>query len=145
MNPISELIRPGWLGVPRANSIDIDDFRILAETLAEWADAAPDVPAIYLFGSRVRGDHRADSDVDVRIHLGSWKYDRAGVTAKWWLLQILTNFGGLKVRLPGPLHLHREREDDADPAIRVGEARPVLVVRKTICVWTPPKPPIDDA
>jgi predicted nucleotidyltransferase len=140
MNSISELIRPGCLGLTRRNSIAVGDLRPLAETLAEWADAAPDVPAVYLFGSRVRGDHRADSDVDVRLHLGSWKYDPLGVTAKWWLLQILTNFAGLKVRLPGPLHLHREREDDVDPAIRVGEARPVLVVRKAICVWTPPKP-----
>jgi len=140
MTSISGLIRPGSFGFPRANNVDIDDLRILAETLAEWADAAPEVPAVYLFGSRVRGDHRADSDVDVRLHLGAWKYDPIGVTAKWWLLQILTNFAGLRVRLPGPLHLHRGREDDADPAIRVGEARPVLVVRKAICVWTPPKP-----
>ena len=145
MNSIPELIRPGSLGVARANSIDIDDLRILAGTLADWVDAAPEIPAVYLFGSRVRGDHRADSDVNVRLHLGRWRNDPIGVTGRWWLRQILTNFAGLKVRLPGPLHLHREREDEADPAIRVGEARPVLVVRKTICVWTPPKPASDRA
>src|SRR5467141_1036155 len=39
----------------------------LAEVLAGWIGPAPAVPAVYLFGSRVRGDRRPDSDVDVRL------------------------------------------------------------------------------
>jgi len=35
----------------------------LAETIARWVDPVPGIDAIYLFGSRVRGDHRPDSDV----------------------------------------------------------------------------------
>jgi hypothetical protein len=34
---------------------------------------APGVPAVYLFDSRVRGDHRPNSDVDVRLFLHEWK------------------------------------------------------------------------
>jgi predicted nucleotidyltransferase len=45
----------------------------LAEILADWVEPAPSVPAVYLFGSRVRGDHRHDSDVDVRLFLDEWK------------------------------------------------------------------------
>src|SRR5439155_4441739 len=45
------------------------ELEALAETLAEWISPAPGIPAVYLFGSRVRGDHRPDSDVDVRLHL----------------------------------------------------------------------------
>jgi predicted nucleotidyltransferase len=39
----------------------------LAEILAEWINPAPGIPAVYLFGSGVRGDHRPNSDVDVRL------------------------------------------------------------------------------
>jgi predicted nucleotidyltransferase len=40
---------------------------------ADWIEPAPGAPAVYLFGSRVRGDHRPDSDVDVRRFLNEWK------------------------------------------------------------------------
>jgi predicted nucleotidyltransferase len=41
-------------------------LKALAETLARWLEPAGGFVA-YVFGSRVRGDHRPDSDVDVRI------------------------------------------------------------------------------
>jgi predicted nucleotidyltransferase len=114
------------------------ELQALAEILAQWVDAVPGIPAIYLFGSRVRGDHRPDSDVDVRVFLKEWSACTA--TSQWWGHQNSTEFGELKARLPGPLTIHRENEDAADVAIRKGKANPVLVVRKVICVWTPPKP-----
>jgi hypothetical protein len=43
-----------------------NELEALAEILAEWIDSAPAIPTVYLFGSRVRGDHRPDSDVDIR-------------------------------------------------------------------------------
>jgi predicted nucleotidyltransferase len=45
------------------------ELHALAEILAKWIEPVPGIPAIYLFGSRVRGDHRQDSDVDVRLYL----------------------------------------------------------------------------
>jgi predicted nucleotidyltransferase len=45
------------------------ELQALAEILAEWINPAPGIPAVYLFGSRVRGDHRPNSDVDVRLYL----------------------------------------------------------------------------
>jgi predicted nucleotidyltransferase len=49
-----------------------NELEALAETLAGWIDSTPAVPAVYLFGSRVRGNHRPDSDVDIRLYLVEW-------------------------------------------------------------------------
>jgi predicted nucleotidyltransferase len=48
------------------------DLPRLADILADWLEQAPNIPAIYLFGSCVRGDHKPDSDVDVRLFLNEW-------------------------------------------------------------------------
>ena len=110
----------------------------LAEVLADWIKPVPGVPAVYLFGSRVRGDHRPDSDVDVRLFLNEWK-DVCRATMAWWGKQNETDFADLKSGLPGPLAIHREAWHDADVAIRKGKASPVLVFGRVVCVWTPPK------
>ena len=115
-----------------------DDLQALASSVAKWIDELPGVPAVYLFGSRVRGDHRPDSDVDIRVYLRDWVTDSA--TAIWWLQQNQTDFSELKAQLPGPLSIHREARDAADEAIKAGMSNPVLRVRKVVCVWTPPKP-----
>jgi hypothetical protein len=110
----------------------------LAEVLANWIEPSPAVPAVHLFGSCVRGDHRPDSDVDVRLFLNQWK-DVCRATMTWWGDQNETDFAELKSRLPGPLAIHREEWDDADVAIRKGKASPVLVFGQVVCAWTPPK------
>ena len=110
----------------------------LAEILAEWIKPAPGVPAIYLFGSRVRGDHRPDSDVDVRLFLNEWK-SVSDATMRWWGEQNESDFADVKSRLPGPLAIHREEWDEADAAIREGRESPVLTVGRVVCVWTPRK------
>ena len=46
-----------------------EDLQALASSVAKWIDEVPGLPAVYLFGSRVRGDHRPDSDVDIRVYL----------------------------------------------------------------------------
>jgi predicted nucleotidyltransferase len=61
------------------------ELPVLAEVIAEWLDSAWGVPIAYLFGSRVRGDHRPDSDVDLRLYINKWKLDDA--TVRWWIHQ----------------------------------------------------------
>jgi len=114
-----------------------DELRALAEILADWMEPAPGIPAVYLFGSRVRGDHRPDSDVDVRLFLDEWNVCHR--TREWWEAQNESGFAALKSRLPGPLAIHREQWDAADDDIRKGSENPVLVVRRVVCVWTAPK------
>jgi predicted nucleotidyltransferase len=113
------------------------DLPSLAGIIAEWVEYVPGIGAVYLFGSRVRGDHRPDSDVDLRLYIQDWQADRE--TTAWWTQQDQTEFADLKARLPGPLAIHRERTDDADNAIKTGMANPVLRVGKVVCVWTPPR------
>ena len=66
------------------------ELQALASIVTKWVDEVPGVPAVYLFGSRVRGDHRPDSDVDIRVYLRDWVTDSA--TAIWWLQQNQTDF-----------------------------------------------------
>jgi hypothetical protein len=122
------------------------ELRALAEVLAKWIEPAPTVPAVYLFGSRVRGDHRPDGDVDVRLFLNEWK-DPCPATMTWRGKQNDSNFAELKSRLPGSLSIHREQWDAADEDIRQGRKDPVLTVGRVVCVWTPPQRqrPLDDA
>jgi len=46
-----------------------DEVKQLARALADWA--ADKSVTVFLFGSRVRGDHRPDSDVDVFVQFGA--------------------------------------------------------------------------
>jgi Polymerase beta, Nucleotidyltransferase len=59
-----------------------DELRHLAETVAQWADKTPGLRVVHLFGSRVRGDHRPDSDVDLCIFPTELADDNG--TASWW-------------------------------------------------------------
>ncbi|MGV1913844.1 nucleotidyltransferase domain-containing protein [Agrobacterium vitis] len=56
--------------------MDISDEQIGA--LVAWAGDNPLIEAVYLFGSRVKGTAREDSDLDVALDLG-WSED-AGLT-----------------------------------------------------------------
>jgi predicted nucleotidyltransferase len=114
-----------------------NELRALAEIIAKWIEPATGLKQVYLFGSRVRGDHRPDSDVDLRIFMEEWEPDEAA--ARWWMDQNANDFAELKARLPGPLALHRDTPDLADVAIRAAANDPVLRVGKVVCVRTPPK------
>lgn len=120
----------GVAGIPR-------DLRAVAEIIAEWVERVPGIAVVYLFGSRVRGDHRSDSDVDLRLYTKDWQLDPK--TMAWWGQQNETDFAELKAQLPGPLAIHRESWDAADDAIKTGTAIPVLTTGKVVCVWTPPR------
>jgi predicted nucleotidyltransferase len=117
------------------NSQQMDELRALAETIAKWCEPAIGLNEVYLFGSRVRGDHRPDSDVDLRIFMEDWR--PASVALQWWMEQNDSDFEELKARLPGPLAIHRDTPDLADAAIKAGAKQPVLKVGKVVCVITP--------
>jgi hypothetical protein len=108
----------------------------LANILAKWIEPAPGVPAVYLYGSRVRGDHRPDSDIDVRVFTKEWLGIKEA-DVQWWTNENATDFAALRKRLPGPLHLVLDPWNAADAAILAGRKDPVLVLRRVVCIWTP--------
>jgi predicted nucleotidyltransferase len=44
-----------------------DDLTAWSAKLASWAGEKPQIAELWLFGSRVRGTHREDSDLDVAV------------------------------------------------------------------------------
>lgn len=46
-----------------------DPLISLSLSIAQWAAAKPLILKVWLFGSRVRGDHKPDSDLDIAIKL----------------------------------------------------------------------------
>ena len=111
-------------------SIVNDHLKQLARTLADWA--ANKSVTVFLFGSRVRGDHRTDSDVDIFIQRRNVTHE----TAVWWTVQNSEDFASLKARLPGPLKI---LDDNAPivPSVINGEV--VYRDRNVVCVSLPPK------
>lgn len=107
----------------------------LVKILAQWLEPAEGFHA-YLFGSRVRGDHRPDSDVDVRIFLKDCEPSHE--SAEWWTRQNETDFAAVKALLPGTLAIHREESDAADSHIRAAAKTPLMQIGRLIVVWTPP-------
>jgi predicted nucleotidyltransferase len=107
-----------------------DDFTALASVLADWATGAPGFK-LYLFGSRVRGDHRSDSDVDLSVEfavIGDREMD-------WWMSNNQDEFSSINTKLPGKLHILEEN----DPVTRKVRSGPVLHQdRNVLCVWLPP-------
>ena len=47
----------------------MNDTLRIRSAIAEWAEDKPLVNRAWIFGSRVRGDHRDDSDIDVAVEL----------------------------------------------------------------------------
>jgi predicted nucleotidyltransferase len=62
--------------------MDIED---MAAAVAKWASTQPLVRKAYLFGSRVRGTHRPDSDLDVAIELSTLSGDDSPLTT--WICE----------------------------------------------------------
>ena len=105
----------------------------LARILGDWIAPAPSF-TIYLFGSRVRGDHRPDSDVDVVMSFGS---NPGTQDVAWWTEVNDDLFQSIDAKLPGKLHI-LERDDPI--ADQVVYAPVVYRDRQVVCVWRKPKP-----
>jgi predicted nucleotidyltransferase len=107
-----------------------DNLRQLAHTFADWA--AGKSVTVYLFGSRVRGDHRPDSDVDIFIQHGKATRE----TAVWWTVQNSEDFASLKAKLPGPLKI---LDNNAPIIPSIIKAEVVHQDQNVFCVLLPPK------
>jgi hypothetical protein len=102
----------------------------LIRTLKKWSAPAPS-SKLYLFGSRVRGDERQNSDVDVVIDCGA-----DDKTVDWWTSINENRFADIDSKLPGCLHYPR---DDEDLVAQVKSGPIVYEDGNVYCIWLPPK------
>jgi len=110
-----------------------DELKRLAAILADWAADAP-AATLFVFGSRVRGDHRPDSDLDVII---DWDYQAMQQTDHdWWQLNTSEDFANIDKALGTRLHFP-ERDAISRRAFTAPE---VYRDRNVVCVFLPPNP-----
>jgi predicted nucleotidyltransferase len=112
------------------------DLERYAVIIAEWAETLP-IKKVYIFGSRVRGDATAASDLDIALE---FQFPASVDETMWnWNHQNETDFADLKNALEVPLSLHTCADDAAWPLIRAAATTPVLSIGKVVCVLTPPR------
>jgi predicted nucleotidyltransferase len=129
----------------RSSLNDLQD-RALGAASA-WAHQHPCLERVFIFGSAVRGDDHAGSDLDIAVEYVPEIYEptkasddmmrshsKLNDTAEAWALRLGASIGR-------PVHLHRMYspgpEDRAWPAIVKASANPVAVRGKTWMVATP--------
>lgn len=111
-------------------SIDLDSN--LRQRIVSWAASKDSIREIWLFGSRARGDARADSDIDLAIvlmppllrHPGSIPHD-------WALGNYASNGDAWQRELASTLGRHVSLE-----AIRPGTNEYDMVVRTGHRLWS---------
>lgn len=80
-----------------ATPMSVSGLDELMDILAEWAADAP--ITVYVYGSRVRGDHRPDSDVDLYAEYFTGQEDAGN---EWYERQRADNYSELRKWLPWP-------------------------------------------
>lgn len=108
-------------------SLATEELRELAKAIADWAADAPLIVSIFVLGSRVRGDHCPDSDVDICVDCGG----SADEIAAWRIRNEATGYAALKSVLPGPLKLA--------PYAVIARGSIVHWDRNVYCLWLPPE------
>jgi len=107
----------------------------LARTLAERITDIEGL-RIYVFGSRVRGDHHANSDVDVLV---KWPHPPGDDVVRWWMTNNDAEFGAINAKLPGKLRI-LEFDDALGVGIEASDRHPIYAYGPVTCVWLDPKP-----
>lgn len=108
------------------------ELRNLAKIIADWSAPASDF-TLYVFGSRVRGSHHSNSDVDLYCKLPSKPTHKS---TSWWTQQNSENFNSLQQVLPGPI---KWLEGYAPLSAQVEQGKVVHHDRNVVCIWLPPK------
>lgn len=104
----------------------MNDISTLSEIVAGWAKGHPLIEKAWLFGSRVRGEERPDSDLDVAVVINELPTDSSPETT--WHYEREEIAASLQAVLPVPLQLEWYGGPDKSPAIHAGITRSSLLV-----------------
>ena len=97
------------------------EIQQIQQSIAAWAGRKPLIKRVFIFGSRVRGDHRNDSDLDVAIELDLTEYQASDESGGWatWMFETNEWKSELQVLIPYEIHLQQFCGDQT-PTIRDG-------------------------
>jgi hypothetical protein len=121
----------------------------ILDRLDSWCESQPCVGAIFAFGSRVRGDARSDSDLDLLIDLSAGD-DISDTALAAWMREQKEGFPDLRSAFPEfaleiiVLQWSDDPSKDAGLAAVLRGRHQLYQVRdRAVAVWTPPKSPRD--
>lgn len=100
------------------------EIQQIQQSIAVWASQYPLIKRVSIFGSRVRGDHRHDSDLDVAIELDPAEYESSDESGGWatWMFETSEWKNELQALIPYEIHLEQYCGDQT-PTIRDGLKR----------------------
>ncbi len=108
-----------------------NDLHAVAQQLSSWASSVPCVRRLWIYGSRIRGDNRPNSDLDVALEIDPNGNDETAEvsfisTASAWRAQ-------LKPHIPFKLHLQWYDSEGSYVEVQRGvEASGVLVYERAV-------------
>lgn len=87
----------------------------LIVSLKSWAVRHPEITRVIVYGSRARGDHRPDSDLDVAVEIEKSKWQESPFAI--WLTSTAAWQRELEPKLPWPLDLQWHDPDGETPTV----------------------------
>jgi predicted nucleotidyltransferase len=102
------------------------DIERLSTTVATWASSEPLVRKAYFFGSRVRGSHKPESDLDVAVELLPMPGDENLLAT--WIGEARRLTASLSTRLPVSLDLQWYGGPEETPTVHAGLQAGNLVI-----------------
>jgi len=98
----------------------------MAQAVSKWASTQPLVRKAYLFGSRVRGSHRSDSDLDVAIEIFALSGDSCSLAT--WMSESDRLEASIAGIVPVVVDLNWYGGEEETPVIHKGLAHSGLTV-----------------
>ncbi len=105
------------------------DIETVKNIIAKWADSEPLVTKAYIFGSRARGDHGEDSDLDVAIEIEMRRGDENKLAI--WIFEKQGLEDRLSRLIPFSLQLEHLNGNETPTVLSGVERGSILVYERT--------------
>ena len=89
-----------------------------ADSIAQWAAENPEVRRVWVFGSRAKGTHRPDSDIDIAVELEPVGDSEETLTR--WIAQSDLWESQLQSRVVAKIDLEWFDPDGSTPTVQAG-------------------------